>query len=86
MFSSIIDVFDVIVEGVRNSEQKGQACALIPLIQSFEFVFDLHLMKTLLALTNDLSQVLQRKDQDIINAIGLVKISKERLKEMRDSG
>lgn len=61
MFSSVIDVFDVIVEGVRNSEQKGQACALIPLIQSFEFVFDLHLMKTLLALTNDLSQVLQRK-------------------------
>ena len=86
MFSSVIDVLDVIVEDGANSEQKGQACALLALIQSFEFAFDLHLMERLLALTNDLSQALQRKDQDIINAIGLVKISKQRLQEMRDSG
>ncbi|WOH08279.1 hypothetical protein DCAR_0727717 [Daucus carota subsp. sativus] len=86
MLSSVIDVLDVIVEDGTNSEQKGQACALLALIQSFEFVFDLHLMKRLLALTNDLSQALQRKDQDIINAIGLVKISKQGLQEMRDSG
>ncbi|XP_017235240.1 uncharacterized protein LOC108209045 [Daucus carota subsp. sativus] len=86
MFSSIIYVLDVIVEDGTNSEQNGQACALLALIQSFEFVFDLHLMKRLLALTNDLSQALQIKDQDIINAIGLVKISKQRLQEMRDCG
>ena len=86
MFSSVIDVLDVIVEDGTNSVLKGQACALLALIQSFEFVFDLHLMKRLLALTNDFSQALQRKDEDIINAIGLVKLSKQRLQEMRDSG
>ena len=29
MFSSVIDVLDVIVEDVTNSEQKGQACVLL---------------------------------------------------------
>ena len=43
-------------------------------------------MKDVLGITNDLSQALQRKDQDIVNAITLVKISKERLQKMRDLG
>ena len=39
-----------------------------------------------MALTNDLSLALQRKYEGIINAIGLVKIFKQRIQEMRDSG
>ena len=37
-------------------------------------------------MTNDLSQALQRKDQDIVNAMMLVKHSKRRLQTLKDNG
>ena len=37
-------------------------------------------------ISNDLSQALQRKNQDIVNAVKLVDISKQRLQVMRDDG
>ena len=43
-------------------------------------------MKSILGITNDLSQALQRKDQDIENAMRLVQVSKLRLQLMRDNG
>ena len=46
-------------------------------ILSFEFVFTLHLMKNILGITNELSIALQKKkNQDIVNAMDLVKVSK----------
>ena len=53
---------------------------------SFDFVFSLHLMRTLLAVTNELSKALQRKDQDIIHVMNLVKLCKERMQMMWDDG
>ena len=55
-------------------------------VQSFEFAFTLHLMKSVLGVTHELSEALQRKNQDIFNAMSLVKISKERLQKLRESG
>lgn len=43
-------------------------------------------MKTLLGITNDLSQALQRKEQDIVNAMNLVGICKKQLHDLRDNG
>ena len=43
-------------------------------------------MKNILGITNDLSQALQRKDQDLINAMALVAVCKQRLQAMRDNG
>ncbi|XP_016172802.1 zinc finger MYM-type protein 1-like [Arachis ipaensis] len=37
------------------------------------------------AFTNELSQALQRNDQDIVNAMALVKVSKQRLQTIRDN-
>ena len=46
-------------------------------ILSFEFVFTLHLMKNILGITNELSIALQKKkNQDIVNVMDLVKMSK----------
>ena len=86
MFQSVIDVLDTIVEDGSNSKQRGEASNLLYSMQSFEFVFSLHLMRSILGITNDLSQALQRKDQDIVNAMRLVQLSKQRLQLMRDSG
>ena len=43
-------------------------------------------MKAIWGITNELSQLLQKKDQDIVNAMSLVKVSKERLQKLRDNG
>ncbi|XP_028117856.1 uncharacterized protein LOC114315439 [Camellia sinensis] len=83
---TLIDVLEMILEDGLNSEQRAEANILLDSIQSFEFVFNLHLMKTILAITSELSQILQWKDQDIVNAMNLVQISKVRLQKMRESG
>uniref|UniRef100_A0A2N9FFW8 DUF4371 domain-containing protein n=1 Tax=Fagus sylvatica TaxID=28930 RepID=A0A2N9FFW8_FAGSY len=77
MFPSIIDVLDTIAEDGATSEQKGEAEHLSHFIQSFGFVFNLHLMRYILGVSNELSQALQRKDQDIVNAVKLIRMSKE---------
>ena len=43
-------------------------------------------MKKVFAITSDLSQVLQRKDQDLPKTMGLVKGAKRRLQELRENG
>jgi hypothetical protein len=86
MFSSVIDTVEDIVEDGLNSEQRAEANILIQSLQTFDFAFNLHLMKNVLGITNELSQALQRKDQDILNAMKLVEISKLRLQAMREDG
>ncbi|KDO37268.1 hypothetical protein CISIN_1g0356712mg, partial [Citrus sinensis] len=73
MFPFVVNVLEIIeVEG--NYEQKFHAKMLLKLMQSFDFVFCLFLMKNILGYANELSQALQKKDQDILNA------------KLRDSG
>ncbi|KAL5561455.1 hypothetical protein UlMin_031202 [Ulmus minor] len=75
LFSYVIDVLAIVADDGANYEQRFEANNLLQLMLTFEFVFSLHLMKTLLGITNELSKALQRKDQDI-----------QRLQLMRDDG
>ncbi|PIN11338.1 hypothetical protein CDL12_16064 [Handroanthus impetiginosus] len=84
MFSPVTDLLEFIMEDGVNAEHRAEASSLLDAILSFDFVFKLHLMWKVLGITNELSQALQRKDQDIVNAMKLVKISKEQLQNMRD--
>ncbi|XP_039142002.1 LOW QUALITY PROTEIN: zinc finger MYM-type protein 1-like [Dioscorea cayenensis subsp. rotundata] len=86
LFPSVIDVLENVGENGLNSEQRVEAQFLLQMLQSFDFIFNLHLMRNVLGITNELSKSLQRKDQDIVNAMELVKISKQRLQMMRDDG
>lgn len=86
MFRSAIDVLDEIVEEGAHSDQRSEALRLVNDMQSFEFFFNLHLKKSILGITNDLSLALQRKDQDIGQAMLLVDICKKRIQEMWDDG
>ncbi|XP_062179392.1 uncharacterized protein LOC133884000 [Phragmites australis] len=45
-----------------------------------------HLMLVILGYTNDLSQCLQRRDQDILNAMSLVSLAKSRMQQLRSDG
>jgi hypothetical protein len=86
MFSSIINVVEDIVEDGLYSEHRVEANILIQSLQTFEFALNLHLMKSVLGITNELSQALQRRDQDIVNAMKLLEVSKQRLQSMREEG
>ncbi|ESR45578.1 hypothetical protein CICLE_v10003781mg, partial [Citrus x clementina] len=87
LFPHIISVLEIVAKDKSNSsEQRFQANNLIEFMQSFDFVLSLYLMRDILALSNELSQALQRKDQDILNAIKLVEICKKYLQMMRDNG
>ena len=85
MFSASIQVLEIILENGTSYEQKGDARFTLKLIISFKFVFTLHLMKNILRVTNELSIALQKKNQNIVNAITFVNMSKKRLQMIRDN-
>jgi myo-inositol-1-phosphate synthase len=70
-------VLEIIEKDSSKQEAKVEANQFVKFLQDFDFVFLLHLMKNMLGITNELSLALQRKDQDIENAMSLVKIAKD---------
>ena len=63
------------------------AMTMLTSFRSFEFVFMAHLMQEIFGYTDDLSRALQKKDQDIVNAMELVDLTKFHLRCLReDSG
>ncbi|XP_076906872.1 uncharacterized protein LOC143563147 [Bidens hawaiensis] len=62
------------------SDHQSEARGLQVFMKTFSFVFYLHLMKHVLGVTNTLCQALQRKDQDMLNAVNPVKLTDEGLK------
>ncbi|XP_050374594.1 uncharacterized protein LOC126792155 [Argentina anserina] len=86
MFPSIVDVLDEIANDKVGSDHKDNAYISLGLLQSFDYTFSLHLMRIVLGISHELSRPLQRDDQDIVNAIDLVKICKRKLQNLRDNG
>ncbi|XP_027071787.2 uncharacterized protein [Coffea arabica] len=86
IFSKSIRLIYAVERHVSFTTKRRQAYALLNSLQSFEFAFILHLMKKIMGITNALSEALQRKDQDIVNAMGLVKVSKQQLQATREDG
>ena len=86
LFPSIADVLDEIANDKVGSDQKDNAYISLGLLQSFDYIFSLHLMRIVLGISHELSQALQRDDQDIVNAMDLVKICKRKLQDLRDNG
>ena len=84
MFSLVVHVLEIIkIDGLKG-EQRLEANTLLLSLKSFDFVLSLHLMRKILAITHILSQSLQKKDENIVNAMHLVLSSKERLQNLRD--
>ncbi|XP_012843386.1 PREDICTED: zinc finger MYM-type protein 1-like [Erythranthe guttata] len=86
LFSSVVDVLEYLANNGDDVAHCGQATILLRNIECFEFAFVLHLMRSVLGITNDLSQALQKKDQDLANAMKLVTFAKDRLQELREDG
>ncbi|XP_061355219.1 uncharacterized protein LOC133299752 [Gastrolobium bilobum] len=58
----------------KNDAARTDAGCILYAMEDFEFAFLLHLMQLILGISYELSQALQRKDQDFLNAIDLVKV------------
>ncbi|XP_060180723.1 uncharacterized protein LOC132610448 [Lycium barbarum] len=79
-----MDVLDTIVETAHSLDESARATGYIRAAQTYEVAFMLHLMKEILGITNDLSTCLQKKEQDIANAMRLVNVERIRLQELRE--
>ncbi|XP_020266437.1 uncharacterized protein LOC109841922 [Asparagus officinalis] len=64
--------------------QRADATSVYDEMTSFDFVFIIHLMSEIMGITDFLCQTLQRKSQDISNAMELVSSTKRLLQELRD--
>ncbi|GJU62117.1 zinc finger MYM-type protein 1-like protein [Tanacetum coccineum] len=92
---SMLKMFDatrVVLKGIMDdgSSCYAQKACWIPAYSYFQsictFVIILHLMKEIMGKTDILCQALQKKFQDIFNAIELVSTTKESLHEFRNNG
>ncbi|CAD6239064.1 unnamed protein product [Miscanthus lutarioriparius] len=86
MWGAIIDVLEIVKKDSIKPTCNGGALGLIGKMESFDFVLILHLMIELLSMTDILSRALQRKDQDIVEALHLITNMKDGLQDMRNNG
>ncbi|KAL6538265.1 hypothetical protein OROGR_012253 [Orobanche gracilis] len=86
LYPTVMDVLDFVEKEGEKDLQQRQANGLQIYFTSFNFVFYLHLMLHIFGLTDSLSTTLQRKDQDILNAMSMVKSTKRQLQKFRLDG
>ena len=86
MYSSIHDVLIELGADIAYKDDWTKIHFVLGAFETFEFVFFVHLMYVILGYTNELSECLQRKDQDILNAISLVNVAKSRMQQLRSDG
>ncbi|XP_074304473.1 uncharacterized protein LOC141639193 [Silene latifolia] len=86
LYPSTIEVLEDIGSSSKCVDDPAKAQIALDHLESFEFIFMLHLMKVIFGYTNDLCQALQRKDQDIVNAMTLVDLTMAQLQHMRGDG
>nr|XP_009777751.1 PREDICTED: zinc finger MYM-type protein 1-like [Nicotiana sylvestris] len=85
MFGPIIDALDAIAVNERF-EEKCKAKGYLKACLTFEVVFTLHLMRTVLEIINELNAAFQKKEQDIANAMLLVGVTNDHLQTLRKEG
>ncbi|XP_020259552.1 zinc finger MYM-type protein 1-like [Asparagus officinalis] len=83
MFSAACTVLLKVMEDGLPS-QRADATSVYDEMTSFDFVLILHLMSEIMGITDFFCQTLQRKSQDISNAMKLVSSTKRLLQELRD--
>jgi hypothetical protein len=86
MYSSIHDVLIELGADIGHKDDWTKIHFVLGAFETFEFVFFVHLMYVILGYTNELSECLQRRDQDILNAISLVNVAKSRMQLLRSDG
>ncbi|XP_048502932.1 uncharacterized protein LOC125498715 [Beta vulgaris subsp. vulgaris] len=85
LYPTILESLDAIGD-ISDSVDRNRAESLTHLWMSFDFIFMAHLMKSIFAITNELNMAFQKSDQDIVNAMKMVDVTKINLQNLRDNG
>uniref|UniRef100_A0A0A8Z7K4 Uncharacterized protein n=1 Tax=Arundo donax TaxID=35708 RepID=A0A0A8Z7K4_ARUDO len=83
MWDSVIKVLSMIHMDERSP---GRAAGLVRKMESFSFVLNMKLMLKVFRITNELSLLLQRNDQNIVQSMSLLIDVKTRLVTLRNEG
>ena len=86
LFGTIQSFLSEIDENDPNQQFRSKAYKYLVAMTSFEFVFILLLLNKVMGITDFICQALQRKNQDIVNALNYVSHSKYQLQNLRDGG
>ncbi|XP_017624765.2 uncharacterized protein LOC108468389 [Gossypium arboreum] len=86
MYNATSTILENLKNTTSNYSQRGDAHNAYNSLRSFEFIFILHVMKEVLGITDKLCQALQRRSQDILNAMSLVLTTKDLIQKLRDDG
>ncbi|CAH9134064.1 unnamed protein product [Cuscuta epithymum] len=86
MFAATCSVLEDVEENGNNYSTRGNAARELKKIKSFDFVFLLHLIKEIMGITDLLCQHIQKKCQDIVNAMHLVSSTKMLIQKLREGG
>ena len=83
MWDSVVKVLAMIHEDERNPSRAG---GLVHKMERFSFILNMKLMLKVFRITNELSLLFQRKDQNIVEAMSLLIDVKARLISLRNEG
>ncbi|XBJ26953.1 hypothetical protein VPH35_004285 [Triticum aestivum] len=83
MFGAVFSVIQDIAADRSIGSLRADADTCFGYLSSFEFIFNLCLMKEIFEITEVLGQALQKKSQDIVNVVRLVSSTKECLQQLR---
>jgi hAT family C-terminal dimerisation region len=86
MFNAVRSVLHNIGADASASSVRAEADVAFNHLVDFEFVFVLCMMKEVLEIAEILSQALQKKSQDLVNAVHLVSSTRVLLQKMRENG
>ena len=86
MYVATCTVLENLVDEGSTPAIRGEAQGHFRIMKTFEFVFILHLMHKIMALTNMLCKSLQNKSLDILNAVNCVKTTAGLLSTLRENG
>ena len=86
MFTSTCEVLLNIIDDASDGEHRAEVESAYDGLNSFEFVFILHLEKETMEINDKLCQALQSQSQDILNTMHLVSSTKPLIQKFRDDG
>ena len=77
MWNAVVEVLGIVVVDAREHTCQGGARGLLKNMECFEFVFIMFFLINFMSNTNQLSQALQRNNQNIVEAMRLILDVKE---------
>lgn len=86
LFPEVLKVLEYVEKEGKNNFSWNQTHGVTLYFETFDFVFYLHFMLRILELTNNCLKLLKKKDQNIIEAVSLIEITKKKLQTFRDDG